>query len=334
MTYPAQPQPGYPPAPPQQGYPQQAPPQPGYPPQQGYGQPQAYPQQGYPQQPPPQAPPAPSLPKTGIGDFLDQPAMSGGALSFPNPGDRHTVTVARDLADADFPIQTDANNQPKYFNDGRPMVVMVVPVLVRPDAAHPDGHASWWVKGQPAEALKQAMSAVGAGERNGIPESGAQIDILFTGTKPPKRGGFNPTKIYEITYKRPAGAVQAPQAQVTTQAPAPQPGLGAAQPLANYQPAGFPQGQQPAPQYAPQQYEQAPQQVPAPAQPPFQPPWQQAPATTGMAGPAEQVAAAAQAGVQAAQQAPAPQMATPPGMSPENAAKLALLLGQQGTPSQ
>jgi hypothetical protein len=347
-----------------QGYPQQAPPQqPGWPPAppQQPGpypqQPGPYPQQvqqpgPYPQQQAPQAPPAaPAGPKTGVGDFLDQPAQSGGALSFDVPGTRHTVVVARDLDDPDFPQQTDANGQLKYYSDSRPMVVMVVPVLVQPDAAHPDGHASWWVKGQAAEALKQAMAAVGAGDRKGIPENGAMIDILFTGTKPPKRGGFNPTKIYQVTYKRPDGAANGqPAPQQAQQAPGPVAQIPA---QVAQQFAGVQGAVQPAPQFqGAQQYGQPPgpplsqeqwaaiaaQQPPAPV--PSEVAALQAdlrqsgglPQQPGMAAPGQQVAYAAQQGVQAAQQAP-PGIA-PPAMDPETHAKLQLLLGQQGQAPQ
>ena len=376
MTYPQQPgyppaQPGYPPAEPQYqqpGYPAQAP---GYPPQQP--QYQGYPPQ-QPQYGPPQGPPAPALPKTGLADFMDQPAMSGGALSFPAPGTRHTVVVSRDLTDADFPVQTDPQGQPKRFRDGRLMVVMVVPCRIRPDAEHPDGHASWWVKGQAAEALKRAMSLAGAGDRNGIPERDALIGVLHTMVKPSKRGGQNPTKIYEVTYQRPAGAGngQAAAQQTPAQQAYGGPGPGAMvqgpgggtvpagpggqpQPTAQYAPNGqqaqapyipqavqamVPQGPQAPANFAnPQGSYAVPQQpqwpapgapLSAPPQPappgenpynnPALPPNQAAPSIVGA-----QVAAATQAGLNAAAAAAPP----PPELTPDNAALIASLTGGQ-----
>ena len=97
-------------------------------------------------------PQAPELPKTGLADFLNQPAMSGAALQFPIPGTRYRVKVARDLTDADVQVQMLPDNvTPRRFRDGKVMTVLVVPCLITPDAAHPDGRAAWWVKGQAAE---------------------------------------------------------------------------------------------------------------------------------------------------------------------------------------
>jgi hypothetical protein len=284
MSYPQAPQgypqqgppQGYPPQGPPQGYPQQGPP-PGYPAAPGYPPAPAYPQgppQGYPQAPPPPAQPQAPLPQVGMADYASQPSVGGNSLQFPARGHRHVVTVARDLNDGDFPVQTtmpDAQGRTtvKTFTDGRPMVRMAVPVLIRPDAAHPDGHATLNVQGQMSEALKQAMSAVGAGHKNGIPEAGAVIDVLFYDERPAKRAGQNPQKLYQVTYQRPPGVAQA---GVAGQAQAPQNGNGqqAPGPIAQI-PA------QVAQQYAGVQaaYEQG--QLPGQPQAPYQAPAPQAP---------------------------------------------------------
>lgn len=296
--YPQQPQAPYPPAPPQPAYPpQQYPPQqyqqpaPGYPPQQAYTQ--------------PQAPPPPPAPHTTMADYLDKPSMSGASLQFDVPGTRHTGIVARDLdPKGDFPPQTERDGvTPKRFRDGRPMVRMVVPLNIRPDQRHPDGKASLNVQGQMAEALKQAMSDVGAGHLSGIPESGSEITVTFTYQMPPKQQGFSGQKIYEVIYKRPPGAAPAPQdnGQQAQEQPPWTP------PAPQYAPP-----QQPAP---PVQYQQPQPQFQAPAQPQHQqpgPPPPQAP--TGMAGPAQQVAAATQAAVQAGQQYQVPALQGQPGV--------------------
>jgi len=257
-----------------------------------------------------------------MGDYVDQPGVGGSSLQFPVMGTRYTVTVARPLGDGDFPVQTEMDNiTPKRFSDGRVMVRMSVPVLVQPDAAQPDGHATLSVQGQLAEALKQAMSAVGAGEFKGVPEAGAVITVAWTSERPAKRAGYNNQKIYEVIYQRPPGAAQAapgPIAQIPAQV---------AQQYAGYQAAAQqdPNGQyalQPAPQY------QAPAPPPVPQYPvsavqltgPGQPVSQPAP---GMAPPGQQVAYAAQQGLQAAQA---------PVMDPATQEKLQQLLGSQAPP--
>ncbi len=254
-----------------------------------------------------------------MGDYVDQPGAGGGALQFPVMGTRYTVTVARPLGDGDFPVQTDmSTGQPRRFSDGRVMVRMSVPVLVQPDAAHPDGHATLSVQGQLAEALKQAMAAVGAGEFKGVPEAGAVITVAWTSERPAKRAGYNNQKIYEVTYQRPPGAQYVPPAinpqqdlqpqpngQYTgVQAAAQAPGQYALQPAS----AGYQQGPVQAAQY------QAPAPPPVPQYgqvAPGQPVSQAAP---GMAAPGQQ-------GMQTAQQAPV--------MDPETQAKLNQLLGNQ-----
>ena len=357
MTYPNYPtappqQPGYPPAP--QGYPPQ-----GYPPQ---GYPQQAPPQGYPQQggypPPPQAPapPMPPAPRTTMADYADQPAAGGGSLQFPTLGHEHVITVARALTDADFPARTtlpDAAGQSRVmtFADGSPMVRMVIPALVRPDTAHPDGHATLSVQGQMGEALKQAMGTAGAGHLRGIPEAGAQITVRWTQERPAKRAGYSPQKIYEVIYQRPPGVAEAEawkaqQAQPqtvqgqngqATPAPPPPP---APQTQPQYAPApAQPQYQQPPaqPQYAPAPAQQPYPQA-GPAQPYIPPAIQQmvpqgpgAPAN--FANPGGHYDVGAQPPVQYAPQqaqAPAqPQYAPPPQMDPETAAAMNVLLGQQ-----
>ena len=345
MTYPGQQYPGYPPAPPQQpqpSYPQQAPLQ-GYPQQPAYPPAPQQPQPSYPQAPqgyaqPPAQPQAP-LPRTTLADYADQPGAGGGNLQFPALGHRYTVTVSRPLGDADFPPQTDMNTGAiRKFQDGRPMVRMVVPVLVQPDAAHPDGHATLSVQGQMAEALKQAMAAVGAGHLKGIPEDHSVISVAWTAERPAKRAGFNNQKIYEVVYQRPPGAAQA-EAQNNTNFTQPDPLAQQAPPAVQPQwpapgaplsapPQPAPPGENPYnnPALAQQPpFQQPYQQIPQPAPPVGQPPQPLAP-PAGMAGPAEQVAYATQAGLAAAQAAQQPGQ---PQLTAENAALIAQVLGQQ-----
>jgi hypothetical protein len=381
MTYPQQ---GYgpPQPPPQQGYgnPGYPPAQPGYPPQQGYGPPpQGYgPPPGYPPQQQGYGAPGPQpMPRATLEDFLNQPAMSGQSLNkaFPTPGSRVIVRVARALTDADVQPQTDMNTgHVRTFRDGHVRSMLVVPVYVQ-HPAFPDGRAALYCRGQLYEELKRAMSE--AGVNTGIPEAGAVIDITRQNDRPVQN--MSPQHVFSIVYTRPEGAAngqqpaQAPQAQAQIpqdiQAMVPQgPGAPAnfANPGGHY---GVP-GQQgyPAPQDSPyfqggpgaQGQPQPPQAVfqpPVPPQQQYQPPGYpqppqvapQAPPPSpvpyGQQGPAAQVAAATQAGTQAAQQyqpSPPPQQqyapqapppAAPASLDPAQQALLATLV-QQGQPQQ
>lgn len=214
--YPAQPgQPGqgYPPQ--QQGY--------GYPLQQGQGYP---PQTPYPPQQPQQPQGAPPV-NASLSDFYQQPSGAGGpALKFTTPGQSYTGIVARPITDGDVQHQTNpADGRPAFFRDGRPKLVMLVPLLVQhPD--FPEGRAAWYVRGQARDELARAMAEAGAPE--GAPEPGAAIGITYTGDRPIP--GLNPQKQYQVAYRRPEGAeattetAQAqPQAQAQVQPPQAQP---------------------------------------------------------------------------------------------------------------
>lgn len=201
MTYPNYPQPGQQPAyPPQQQpqYPPQSyPPAPAYPPAQ---QPYYPPQQQF--APPPPAPQS----NLDIDDFYDQPAASGKSIAswFQTPGQSITGVVARAISRADIRPQTDMQTkQPRYFNDGRPMTTMTIPLLVQPSPDFPDGRAAFIVSASDRPDLESAMEAAGCKPRT-VPEAGAVITITFTGLK--QIPGFGvPKKVKTITYQRPAG---------------------------------------------------------------------------------------------------------------------------------
>jgi hypothetical protein len=231
---------------PQQGY--QGPPQNGYG-QQGYGQPQqgyGQPQQGQPAQQP--------LPQGSLEAFLNQPALTGKSLNnaFPMPGSRVQVRIARRVTDADVQAQTDMNTgAAREFRDKRAMMMLVCPVLL----SHPafsDGKATWYLRGQVYEALKEAMGRVG--NISGLPEAGALCDITRQEDKPVQNR--SPQHIFTINYDR---SQVAPQDRAENLA------------NANGQPATADPSVQdtaPAPQYqqAPPQQQFAPPQQPAPGQ--------------------------------------------------------------------
>lgn len=289
MNYPVpQPQQQFPPAYPQQPMPQAYPQQPAYP---------AY-QQPFPgMQAPPAAPPQQPLASGTIDDYYNQPSTGGGAsLKFDAVGTRYVGTISRPLTNGDIQQQTDRNGRGLTFRDGRPKFVMKVP-LVLPAADGTQIEATWWCKGQARDELTRAMAEAGAPA--GPPEHGATLDITFTGEKQ-SGAGYNPSKVFHITYTRPNGAAPAaPQAAPQAVAPAPQP-VQQAVPMQAPVPVAAPQAQ-PVPQMAPA----VPQQV-APV------PVTQAPVPQAPAQPAPVAAAPA-----------------PANLSPEQAELLARLTGQQ-----
>lgn len=250
MTYPQQPQPGYPAPPypqqPQQGYAPQQPQQPyapqgypapgqGYPPpppnpyastltyppqpaQPGYSQPYAAPQEFVPEAPPPT-----------VSDFFEQPASAGGkALSFNVVGTRYVGTVVRDVTDADMERAREMGARPGMMGavakhpDGRDKINMKVPILLdQPTAEFPTGVAVWYVKGNERSELLRAMQMAGA--EPGAPKGGDRIDITYTHDEP-SRSGFNPRKVKRIVYTVGNGVL--PQMPGPAQAQQPQPGYG------------------------------------------------------------------------------------------------------------
>ena len=305
MTYPNQQQGGYPNQQ-QGGYPNQQ--QGGYPAQQGYEQQaqQRLPESagGYQQQ---QGPPPVPVPPSTLADWAAQPSGGSKPLQFPDRayGTRYTFIVPRLVNDGDTEVQRDKQNQPRRFRDGTFMKVLKVPCVMPPSAEYPDGTADWYVKGNDQAELVRAMGEAGVPRELMAfgPEAQSVITVEYTHDRAVP-GGFNPAKIKRVTYQRPQGAAAAEARQGNGQVQQPaapaQPAIG--------QPAP-PVGQPPAPL--------------APVQP--------APATAAIS-PGQQVASAAQAGIAAAQQVQAqqpPVQQPPPSISPENAALIAQLQGQQ-----
>ncbi|MEV6413875.1 hypothetical protein [Kribbella sp. NPDC051718] len=341
MTVPYQ---GYPPQapqqqyqqPPAQGYPQTYPPQQGGYPAPQYA-PQYPPQQGYAPQPP-AAPPVP-LAQGSLDDYYSQPSTGGGGgLKFTGPNNQplinqsYLIRVTRPVNNGDIQQQTDNQNKPLFFKDGRAKFVMIVPVeLLEPNPNHPEGLAKWYVKGAARDDLVRAMAEAGAPE--GPPEMGAVIRVTLTGTRP-SGPGMNPAHVFAVQYWRPEGTHGSTPAAAPAEQQAPAPAAQQQLPPANYtQPPAQQQYQQPAPA---QQYQQAPQgygtQQPAyQGQPQVNPNLGQAPGQYQQ--PAPQQAAPqqvpAQAGPGATSPAPGQPLQPPADMPADQRELLARITGQQ-----
>lgn len=290
MTYPYTDQSGYQQGPPQgqqygpppgQGY-QQGPPQGGQWGQPQYGPP---PQQGGQWGPPPQGGgqwggppqgqqqgPPPAIPGT-LDAFYSQPSTGGGVpWSFEHLNTEYFGIVRRPLTDGDTEQQytLGQNPVPATFKDGRPKLVLRIPLNVPKTQDNPEGAAQWYCRSTTRDQLAAAMAQVGAPA--GPPEVGAGIYVKFVGTKRSGQG-MNPSKVYDVRYWRPDQAAAIAQ-QLGIEQPAP----GQAAPAAQV-PAQAPVEQQapqgpPPQQYAPQGPAQG-QYVPPGAQPQGPPPQQQ-----------------------------------------------------------
>ena len=364
----------------QQGGQGHGPAQPGYGPGPGYGQQQGYqgqPQgQGYGPGPGYGATPAQQQPKGTLGAFFSQPAASGASLGkfFTNPGQSIEGIVARPLTHADVRPQTNMQTgQVQYYKDGSVKWHMIVPLLVQQSQQFPEGKAAWYVKGQAKDELARAMSEAGVPpdeDGNLVPEDHAWIRITFTGYR--QVPNMNAAKQYEVIYRRPQGVARGQHPVANGQQYVQHtPEFAAQVAQAGQDLAGGPAGQY---QQGPVQggYGQQVQQGPlnphqyagpategyaqqGPPQDQGQQNWQ--PQATGFngqplgqQGPSQQVAAATQAGVQAAQQyqgqpsyqQPADQGQVPTGqnfqgqaqMSPERQALLNRLTTNPGQPPQ
>lgn len=214
----------------------------------------------YPAQPAVPAQPTPPPVAGSLDQFYRQPGGARGpAWSFRGKpvGTSYTGIVARPVTDADIEQQTDlTTGAPRYFRDGRPMFVMVVPMLVQPSPEFPEGRAAWYVRGQVRDELVRAMAEAGAPE--GPPEAGAVITVTLVGQRPARSAGLNPTNLYRVEYRRPDGAQPAAAAQPQT---APVVSTATGQPVVHQQPV--PPAPQPAQQPVPAT--QQPAQPPAPA---------------------------------------------------------------------
>ena len=194
--------------------------QPYYPPQfpTGPQQPQGGPgMYQMPQQLPPQQPP----PVTGtLDEFFAQPSSGGGAaISWKDApiGTSYAGVVVRDVTQGDIQQQTDVvTKAPAFFRDGRPKFVMKVPLRVQPSAAHPEGEAALYVRGQMRDELVRAMGQVGC---SGAPKAGAGIKVTLVGRRS-SGAGMSPANIFHVEYV-PGAVEDVPQPLPTPVQPAP-----------------------------------------------------------------------------------------------------------------
>lgn len=142
-----------------------------------------------------------------VRDFLS----GGGAKSFGF--DKLGDTCEGEITDLTVRQQTDMQTgAPQFWDDGKPKNALVITVQtdMRVDDAD-DGQRTVWIRGgnfvaetgsgtSSLTALKDALRTAGAQDV----EVGGTIRVTHSGIGKAKNKGFNPPKLYEITYAPPS----------------------------------------------------------------------------------------------------------------------------------
>lgn len=127
--------------------------------------------------------------------------MGGGVASakFEAPGD----TVEGTIAEApEVRQQTDMKDgSPQYWPSGDPKMQLVVTLQTTlRDEPDDNGQRRIYIKGKSlTDGTREAVKATGA---KGL-EVGGTLTVTYTGDGEATQRGFNPPKLYSVTYKRP-----------------------------------------------------------------------------------------------------------------------------------
>jgi hypothetical protein len=141
-----------------------------------------------------------------IHDFLNASGAKG--FDFDAIG----ATCEGEITDLTVRQQTDMQTkEPAFWDDGKPKNALVITVQTdAQDDDADDGQRTVWIKGgnfvpetgtgtSSLNALKDAMRAASVKDV----EVGGQIRVVHSGIGKAKQRGFNPPKLYEITYHPP-----------------------------------------------------------------------------------------------------------------------------------
>ena len=131
--------------------------------------------------------------------------MGGGArsASFKNIGDQVQGTLFSCVTRQ----QTEPGGKLKTYDDGNPMMQLVVTLLTaEQDDEDDDGLRAVYVKGKLRAALRAAILKAG---EHGI-EEGGELVVRFVSELPPQTKGFSATKQYRVGYRPPSQQVEVP----------------------------------------------------------------------------------------------------------------------------
>lgn len=131
-------------------------------------------------------------------DEANEFLMSSGIESakFENVGDMLTgvVTHAKQGVQTEF-----GTNKPLTWDDGSPRKQLILTIQAEPQSEDDDGLRRLFVKAQMATALRDAVRNAG---ENGI-AIGGKIAVRYDGDGEASRQGFNPPKLYRVSYQPP-----------------------------------------------------------------------------------------------------------------------------------
>ena len=149
-----------------------------------------------------------------MSDDFNSLIMGGGVKAFPfdNMGD----VVEGEIVNMETRQQTEmtadgSKGAPKFFDDGRPMMmgVLTLQTDLRTDDDD-DGLRSVYIRGGSFDIAQGKGMSSGAALKDAVKRSGAKnveiggrLAIAWTGVAP-RKGGFNPAKLYTATYKAPS----------------------------------------------------------------------------------------------------------------------------------
>lgn len=129
--------------------------------------------------------------------------MGGGAKSaaFKNIGDEVRGTILSAVTRQ----QTEPGGKLKFYDDGNPMMQLVVTLLTDDiEDDDDDGLRAVYVKGQMRAALRAAVLKSG---QHGVEEGGEMI-VRFSSEIPAQTKGFSATKQYKVGYRPPSRQVE------------------------------------------------------------------------------------------------------------------------------
>jgi hypothetical protein len=107
------------------------------------------------------------------------------------------------VVDSDMTQQTTLKGEPRFFNDGKPMMQAVLTLDTEqrdPEIPDDDGKRRLFVKGAMAKAVREAIRASGANEF----EHGGMLAVEYIGDGVSQGTGFDPPKLFRAQYRPPA----------------------------------------------------------------------------------------------------------------------------------
>lgn len=134
---------------------------------------------------------------TDVNDFLTRSGAP--SVKFPNVGDKVKGTILG----AEKSQQTDIHGAPKTYDDGNPMMQVVITLQTDerdPSVDGDTGERRLFAKGQMLTAIREALRNAGA---SGL-EVGATLAVQYEKDGERKAAGFNPPKLYRAQYQAPA----------------------------------------------------------------------------------------------------------------------------------